>query len=564
MLRYCLNFTVAVLTTLSAASALAEARDPNAEPSDRADEAVTSQTGKPLRESVVGEAEASDASGLDTRAEPVGPAAIAIQTLLDEPVPEDRGREIKAEEEALRAFYAARAYEPVWVDPETARVGDRAKSVFEEIRRARDHGLEPDDLSFRDGASEEDQPEPRSPKAIALADLVITRTVQKYARYARGGRIVFPAEQLNSNLDRRPQLIPPLEVLNGIAVAEDPAAFLAGTHPKHVQFQRLREKLLDIRGEAENAKGKKRKKLVAKEKRILANMEMWRWMHTDLGEMHLIANVPEYVMRLVHDGEIIHTERVVVGETGKQSSIFTRPLKEVVFRPQWRVPDSIKARELWPSLLKGGAMFRSHGLQLETKDGEPLDYRKINWETENILDYEVVQPPGPKNSMGKVKFVFPSQHTIFIHDTPDKWMFRQKRRTLSHGCLRLRNPLRMAELVLAHDKAWESDKVQELGNRGPASNKVPIEKRIKVHIAYFTARVDDKGRLKMFSDIYGHEKRVRLALAGRWGDIKKGRDHLAPVSLPKKPTIRPVARGRRPEANQSANATIMRGLFGEN
>jgi murein L,D-transpeptidase YcbB/YkuD len=231
----------------------------------------------------------------------------------------------------------------------------------------------------------------------------------------------------------------------------------------------------------------------------------------------------------VKDGARIHTERIVVGETGKQTSIFTRNVKTVVFKPMWRVPDSIKAYELQPNLRRGGSMFREHDLDLETKDGKRLDYRSIDWNTANILDYEVVQHNGPKNVMGVVKFTFPSQHTIFMHDTIDKWMFAQGVRTLSHGCLRLRNPMKMAEVVLAEDKGWDAAKVQAMMREGGDNNEVVLEKKIPMHLVYFTAWVDDDGKLKTFNDIYGHEKRIALAIEGKWEQIDIGRDHLAPV-----------------------------------
>ena len=164
--------------------------------------------------------------------------------------------------------------------------------------------------------------------------------------------------------------------------------------------------------------------------------------------------------------------------------------------------------------------------------------------------------------MGVVKFSFPSQHTIFMHDTPDKWMFNSKQRTLSHGCLRLRNPLRVAELVLEHDKGWDAEKIAELAKSGPLNNQVTIEKRIPMHIAYFTAWVDDAGALKTYSDIYGHEKRVTQALDGNWTQIAKGRDHLAP-SVPNKAHLeaKPVkeASSRR---GKTANDDFMSSFFG--
>ncbi len=131
--------------------------------------------------------------------------------------------------------------------------------------------------------------------------------------------------------------------------------------------------------------------------------------------------------------------------------------------------------------------------------------------------------------LGVVKFSFPSQHTIFMHDTPDKWMFGSKQRTLSHGCLRLRNPLKMTELILAEDKGWDRAKIDEQIRTGPLNNEVVMEKKIRMHIVYFTAWVGEDGRLVTYPDVYGHEKRVRLALEGRWQEIDKGIDHLAPV-----------------------------------
>jgi murein L,D-transpeptidase YcbB/YkuD len=140
-------------------------------------------------------------------------------------------------------------------------------------------------------------------------------------------------------------------------------------------------------------------------------------------------------------------------------------------------------------------------------------------------------------------------------------MFNSKQRTLSHGCLRLRNPLPVAELVLEHDKGWDSAKIAELAKSGPNNNQLLIEKRIPMHIAYFTAWVDDKGVLKTYSDIYGHEKRVTQALEGKWQQIAKGRDHLAPVE-PDKAHLeaRPVKQAAR--GGKTANDDFVSSFFG--
>ncbi|MGE0024183.1 MAG: L,D-transpeptidase family protein [Hyphomicrobium sp.] len=477
-----------------------------------ADPATPEDVAKPEAEPVAAPAAAAPAAV----AEPTSPVGIAIKARLAL-IPEDGTEPEKKERAALAAFYAARSYAPLWVDAKGFTA--EAAAVTDAFAKAGDWGL--DSADFVAPKLDAAEAGHLSPETQAVAEVELARVVLKYARFARGGRILDLAGQLNSNLDRKPQLLDPAKVLDGLAAAPDKGAFLVGTHPQHAQFQRLREKYAE-------AIAKTGGKPNAAAKRLLANMEMWRWMHDDLGALHLFANVPSYMIDIVKDGTPIHSERIVVGETGKQSSIFTRPLKSITFRPMWRVPESIKVNELWPSLLRGGGLMRSYGLEVETKDGRRLDWRTMDWRTLDIRDYEVVQPSGRKSVMGYVKFSFPSQHTIFMHDTPDKWMFNAKQRTLSHGCLRLRNPLRVAEILLAEDKGWDAAKIDELAKQGPFNNEVAIDKPIKMHIAYFTAWVDDDGKLTTYSDIYGHEKRVTQALDGKWDQIAKGRDHLAP------------------------------------
>lgn len=448
-------------------------------------------------------------------AAPQTPLGTALKSRLAS-IPDGDDDEQKAERAAIVAHYESHPDAPLWI--EAKGFNAPARAVVAEFAKAGEWGLEPSDFAAPSLATGRDL----TPDEQADAEIALTREVLKYARYARGGRIMNPSEQLNSNLDRKPQLLDPAKVLEGLAAAPDKASYLVGTHPQHPQFQRLREKYVE-------AIAKTGGKPNAAAKRILANMEMWRWMHDDLGELYLMANIPAYMIEIVKDGKTIHSERIVVGEIGKQTSVFTRSLKSITFNPMWRVPESIKVNELWPSLLRGGGLMRQYGLEVETKDGKRLDWRTMDWRNLDIRNYEVVQPAGRKSVMGYVKFSFPSQHTIFMHDTPDKWMFTAKQRTLSHGCLRLRNPLEVAKVILAEDKGWEPAKIDNLAKNGPMNNEIEMEKRIRMHLAYFTVWVDDAGAVKTYSDIYGHEKRVTQALDGKWQQIAKGRDHLAPA-----------------------------------
>lgn len=458
--------------------------------------------------------------------DPETPTGEAIRAALEKLSEEGEDYEL-AERAALADFYGARAYEPLWLD-QTGFNTD-AKAVMEVFDTANEWGLDPEDFRRPERAEAE---RALSPKAQAAEEIAFMQQVLTYARHARGGRIMTPPEQLNSNLDRKAQVIPPDELLETLAAAPDKGKALIETHPQHPQFHLLREEYVKALGKDKSAPPN------AAAKRLRANMEMWRWKWPDIGDFHLIANVPAYVIRVVENGKTVHQERVVVGELGKQTSIFSRRLHDVTFRPMWRVPESIKVRELWPSLLRGGGMMRQYGLEVETKSGRRLDWRTMDWPNIDIRQYEVVQPPGAKSAMGYVKFSFPSQHTIFMHDTPDKWMFNRSQRTLSAGCLRLRNPLRMAEIVLAHDKGWDAEKVQHLARKGPYNNEILIEGRIPMHIVYQTAWVDEDGKLQLYRDIYGHEKRVTLALDGKWDQVDKGRNHLARPVPDKKEVVR--------------------------
>jgi L,D-transpeptidase YcbB len=439
--------------------------------------------------------------------------------------------EERAEHAALGAFYTAREEVPLWLTPAEGQTA-QAAAVVAELARAGEWGLNARDFALPHAASMPGSATTAAPtpQDAATFELDLSLAVLKYGRYARGGRIIFPAEQLSSYLDRRPQLLAPGAILQGIAGAEHPDAYLRGLNPQHPQFERLRQKYLALI--RQGAGGETHGALGSEAKRLLANMEEWRWMPADMGALYVWNNIPEYLQRVVKNGEVIATERIVAGEIGKQTPVFSRPMRRITFKPTWKVPDSIKVRELWPSLLKGGRLMREWGLELRTKDDQFVDWTKLNWAKTDIREYDVIQPNGPKSVMGKVKFSFPNQHTVFMHDTMprDRYMFNVAQRTFSHGCMRVHNPMRLATVVLA-EEGWDEARVAAAFNDGPLNNEINLEHRIPVHNTYFTAIVDDTGKLHTFPDVYGHERRITLALEGKWDAIVRGRDHLAPVEL---------------------------------
>lgn len=284
---------------------------------------------------------------------------------------------------------------------------------------------------------------------------------------------------------------------------------------------------------------------------LIANMEEWRWMPEDLGKTYVWVNLPEYLVRVVKDGHVIHEERIIAGQTDKQTPVFSHEMETVVLHPFWGVPELIKVKELLPTLARGGSLER-RGLRLQY-NGRDVDATSIDWSRADIRNYHVYQPPGGGNVLGVVKFLFPNKHQVYMHDTPTKGLFNERTRTFSHGCMRVRNPMRLAEIILQEDKGWSPEKVESLLRNGPENNNIALQSKIPVHVTYFTAWVDEAGELQSRPDMYLHEKRIRLALAGQWDRIPRHRDHLLPVEY-----VRPQV----PQTQGNALNDFFQNLFG--
>ncbi len=495
---------------------------------------------------------------------------------------------------AVADSYGCRRDGAIWTTADG--YGPAAKSIIAELKKAGDWGLDAAEFAVPElaaGASVEER---------AAAEQKLVLAILKYARHARGGRIYDPPVQLASYVDRKPLLPNPGVVLQDIAAAAEPDAYLRAFHPQHPEFDKLRQEYLRVRKpgaadqsnvripagtlirvgiahphvpllrqrlkapslegveadiydealadkvrEFQRAHGLNPSGTVGKgtrqalnnalddntdqtaARRLLANMEQWRWMPANLGDLHIWVSVPEFMVRVVKNGKVIHAERVVTGKTESQTPVFSDQMKSVVFQPQWGVPDSIKVNEILPRLLAGGGLRRDLRMQRNGKDIDPDD---VNWNKANILEYHIFQPSGDDNALGEVKFLFPNKHQVYMHDTPSKRLFNEVQRTYSHGCVRVRNPVRLAEIIMAEDKGWSVKKVRELAWDGPQNNKVTLSRDIPVHITYFTAATDDNGKLRFHRDVYGHENRVALALEGKWKQIPRLPDHLAPIESP--------------------------------
>lgn len=269
---------------------------------------------------------------------------------------------------------------------------------------------------------------------------------------------------------------------------------------------------------------------------IRANMEQWRWMPEDLGGNYLFVNIPAFTVEHVRNGEVLSTERVIVGKNDTQTPVFSKSLSTVVLRPEWFLPDSIKLEKLLSSQRRGGNI-ESQGYVIR-KGNKVVPSWKVNWAKANISHYEFFQPSGDGNALGDVKFLFPNKHSVYLHDTPSKSLFDANERLFSHGCIRLKNPLTLAQTLLDDDKGPKKFDVKTLVRRGPGGNAITLDSPVPVHVAYFTAWAESDGAVKIYPDYYSHEQRIKLALDNKWKDIDKGADHLAAVDTVQLKTVR--------------------------
>lgn len=223
---------------------------------------------------------------------------------------------------------------------------------------------------------------------------------------------------------------------------------------------------------------------------LLINMGRMRWMlnHTE-GNL-ITVNLPEFVLQVYEGKNKKFDMDVVVGKEGHNTTIFTGNLNQIVFSPYWNVPYTIVEKEILPALENDPDYLIRNEME---EVGEPVDGIPT-----------IRQLPGPKNSLGKVKFLFPNSFDIYFHDTPAKSLFNKDKRAYSHGCIRLSDPVKMARYLLRDQKEWTPEKIDEAMNSGE-EQFVKLKNPVPVIITYYTAWVDERGMLNFRDDIYSHD-----------------------------------------------------------
>jgi murein L,D-transpeptidase YcbB/YkuD len=471
---------------------------------------------------------------------------------------------------AIRAFYAARGFAPVWLDGHG--LTPRGQAALRRLERA-----DEDALDLAAFALPKDLPADATPERIAEAEATISAAVVAYAMQASGSRIV--PTRISSLITARPTVADPGAALAAVAAAADPDAALEDYNPQQKGYRDLRDQLSRMRAAAprlsptpsaartttsipdgpslglgmrdprvplvrarlgvpadgsaadiydlpvaaavqafQRANGLPpngaltpataaalsggaptpaplRAAAVSPAHRvamIVANMEMWRWEPRDMGAERIEINIPDYSLKLMEGDDLVHQARVIVGKPDTPTPVFSNEMKYILVNPIWRVPESIVRKEFAPHLAEDPDYLVRRGYKVAEIGGH----------------LSVSQPPGEGNALGHILFMFPNEHSVYLHDTPLRSLFGAARRAFSHGCVRLEQPMRLAELVMG--AGWGT-RLQAM--IGATQRTVMLPHAIPIHLEYFTEFVDAAGALQEREDVYGFAARVAGTIA---------------------------------------------------
>ncbi len=405
----------------------------------------------------------------------------------------------KREWDGLAAFYATRNNAPIWVGDGVP--ANRTAQLIDRLSRADEDGLDAYDypvVPHAETLATADQ--------LAEAELAYSVAAVAYARDARGARI---------DLARLSKLITPkldmpdaAAVLSALMAASDPGEALALYNPQQPGYRLLKAKLASLHemtasiGPAtplpQSRKPVKTTTAMVAQAPVtpfdlIANMERWRWVERDLGDRYIEVNLPEFMLHVIDHGQVVHTTRAVVGKPDTPTPLFSEKMQYLIVNPSWNVPYSIVKKEFLPKLAEDPDYAAKSGYEV-SQNGDLVTVR---------------QPPGERNALGFVKFMFPNQHAVYLHDTPTRKLFANTERAYSHGCVRVDDPFSLAAVVL-NDPKYTTDGLKALIGKG--EQLIRLAQPLPVQLTYFTVVPDETGELHHLGDIYGYDQSVEAAL----------------------------------------------------
>ncbi len=249
---------------------------------------------------------------------------------------------------------------------------------------------------------------------------------------------------------------------------------------------------------------------------INLNMERWRWLPQDLGESHLVVNTANFELNVIKDGQTIKSIRAIVGKMKRPTPVLSRKIIYLELNPYWNVPHKIALNDILPCIKKDPNYLADKNIRIFENwqaDAREVNSESIDWSaiTRKNFIYKLRQDPVNSNALGRVKFIFPNEFSIYLHDTPTRELFNITKRTFSSGCIRIEEPVELAAYLLQENTAWDLEKLIAAVN-SRKTEKITLPDPINIHILYWTAWVDQDGTINFRDDIYERDSQLNIAL----------------------------------------------------
>ena len=253
---------------------------------------------------------------------------------------------------------------------------------------------------------------------------------------------------------------------------------------------------------------------------MLLNLDRIKWLKKRNTKRHIVINIPDFMLYFEENGKLKQSIRTIVGKPKNPTPIFSNTVKTIVLNPYWNLPTSIIQKEMIPKLMKNSNAMKKKGIEIRNGWGpnaKKIKASSVNWAQyrySKTVPYRFAQIPGPRNALGKVKFLFPNKYSVYMHDTPSKGLFSRSTRAFSHGCIRLQKPRELLKTFASFNNNVNYGKSQKI-LKGKTKTFMSLNQSVPIDVIYLTSWVDYNGNLQFRNDIYGYDK-MQLKSFRKW------------------------------------------------
>jgi murein L,D-transpeptidase YcbB/YkuD len=409
-------------------------------------------------------------------------------------------------------FYRARTFAPVWLH--RRRATPQMQALVAAVKQAGGDGLDPllYDLAFvneHDGSGRKRFREDEAGEVEVRLTFAYMQLASDLANGVSDLARSHPAWRV------QPRTFDPAAHLSAAIAGNRIAASLEALRPGNPEYRALGALLAEYRNRSTTGQSAAVVDGVSLDDRIRQielNMERWRWLPRERPAKHIVVNIPAFRLDVWERDTVALSMRVVVGKKETPTPIFNDTMTHIVFSPYWNVPPTIAKGETLPSALSDPSFLRRTNMEVLDQQGRVVDPESID--LDRAGDYRFRQRPGGGNALGLVKFMFPNEFNVYLHDTPADSLFARASRSFSHGCVRLEQPQALAEYLLKDRAEWTRATIEAAMHAGD-ERTVKLQEPVPVSIGYWTVDVTPDGKATFLADVYGLDARQAAALNER-------------------------------------------------